>query len=205
MSDFHRLFLLISVLAIFASCASGYTSIQPKQLVYVESRHDSLFAYKEGVLHAARNKKYVNKEIKRNLEVIAVRITNTTDHPIRYNSNYAIYSGDAAVVLLPPENAGRQIKQNAGLYLLYLLLTPMQLDFSSPNSQSSFPAGLAAGPAIAGSNTAIAASANKKFRQELALYDITKKEIQPGETVFGLITIKKGYRDPLTLRLTATP
>ncbi|WP_300599619.1 hypothetical protein [Niabella sp.] len=196
-----KTYILLLMSALLFSCASGYKAIHPEKLQYIQSREDSILAYKENVLQTARNRKFVNKEIKKELQVVAVRITNTTNNTLLYNANYKIYAGGNEIQLLDPAMAGKKIKQNAGLHLLYLLLTPMRLNIATTSSNESIPIGLVVGPVLAGTNIAIAASANKNFRNELAYFDITSKQIQPGQTVYGLITLPNYHNAPLFLKL----
>jgi hypothetical protein len=82
------------------------------------------------------------------------------------------------------------LKQQAGLYILYLLLTPAKLTTSSNGLEtSSTPVGYVLGPGLAGANVLIASSANAKFKEELLKYNIAGTTIKAGATVYGLVGI----------------
>ena len=79
------------------------------------------------------------------------------------------------------------------------LLAVCLLHTNSATSSNSFPIGLILGPALAGLNVGIAATANNHFRNELEEYNVLTKEIKPGETAYGLIGLQS--RDVAPLRL----
>jgi hypothetical protein len=61
----------------------------------------------------------------------------------------------------------------------------MRLNIENGDDSKSIPIGLVIGPAVAGGNVAVSATANKRFRQELIDYDILEREIKNGETFYG--------------------
>lgn len=162
---------------------------------------DSIFSYQYDVIRRAGNRKMAKKETKAYMHVVAVKIYNNTGHTLQYGQNYKIYSGNTEVNLMEPGITGDIIKQKAAYHLFYLLLTPMQLQTSSGYDQANIPIGLLIGPALAFGNLGVAASANKKFKAELEQYDLEGKMIAPGETVYGLITIRDNGFMPLSIRL----
>ncbi len=46
-----------------------------------------------------------------------------------------------------------------------------------------------------------ASLANKNFRNELEQYDLTNRNIRPGETVYGLVSLREPNVAPLRLEL----
>jgi hypothetical protein len=72
---------------------------------------------------------------------------------------------------------------------------------TTETSSNSFPIGLILGPALAGLNVGIAATANHNFRVELEEFNIVNKEIKDGETAYGLIGIQSRDIAPLKLKL----
>lgn len=201
MQNLKRLMLSVLLSALLTSCASSYKTISPRSLNYSQSQVDPMFAYKYDVLRQSYNKKLAKKEDKTKVRVVAIRITNTTGSPLRYGVNYRIYAGTKEVRVLPVTAVTKAIKQNVPIYLLYLLLTPLQFNVSTPTSQSSTPVGLVAGPGVTALNMGIAASANKKFKKELEGHNILDQEIKIGETVFGLIGINSSDFSPLSLKV----
>ena len=196
----NRMLYLIPIL-LFCSCAARYRAINPTAAHYSEIESNSNFTYKYNVLRQAGNKKLAKKEDKRNIRVVAVKIVNNTGQTLRYGQNYKIYAGTREALLLDPETASRAIRQTVPTYLLYLLLTPMRLNIDNGDDSKSYPIGYVIGPAITAGNVAVAATANKRFRQELTDHDILEREIRNGETFYGLITIRDDGFMPLTLKL----
>lgn len=203
MQNLKRVVLSVLILVLLASCASSYKTISPRSLNYSQSQVDPMFAYKYDVLKQAYNKKLAKKEDKTKVRVVAIRITNTTSAPLKYGTNYRIYAGSQEVRVLPVTAVTKVIKQNVPIYLLYLLLTPLQFNVSTPTSQSSTPVGLVVGPGVTALNMGIAASANKNFKRELEGYNILDKEIKSGETEYGLIGISSSDFSPLSLKVVA--
>jgi hypothetical protein len=173
----------VAIILLLTSCAASYRKINPPNLKY--------------------------PEIKGHMNVVAVKIYNNTGQPLEYGKNYRIYSGNQEANLLGPEITADIIKQKAGFHFFYLLFLPTTFNTASGTSSSSgstlrtssFPIGLIIGPALAIGNYAVAATANKRFKEELLDYDIERKVIAPGETVYGLVTVRENGLLPLTLRV----
>jgi len=195
-------------------CAASYKAVVPESITYVKDNNGSPEAsleYHYNVLTESRNKKYYKKEIKKSFQVVALKITNNTDVDLEYNKNYQLYSGQVVLNVVPNQLVYTQLKQQAPLYWLYLLLTPVKLytstattngsTITSSNTES-FPIGLILGPGIAIGNYAIASSANSKFKKELDTHSIFNKVIKKGETAFMLVGINSTSFQPIHLRLT---
>ncbi|MEI6947419.1 hypothetical protein V9K67_09525 [Paraflavisolibacter sp. H34] len=195
-----NLVLCLGILFLMASCAATYKKINPSSLSYPVIEKSN-FSYKYNVLKAAGNRKLAKKEVKRNMQIVAVQLINNTGRPLKYQQNFRIYSGSSEVTLLDPATAAASIKQSVPSYLLYLLLTPLRLNISTETKSSSTPIGLVIGPAIAAGNMAVAATANKRFRQELIDHSLLEREIQVGETFRGLIAIYDNGFLPLTVKI----
>src|SRR3954465_13424607 len=181
------------ILFILASCAGSYKSINPTAIqYYIDSENsDTEMAYKYDVLREKGNKKYSRKELKAGVRIVALRITNTTGKAIKIGDNARIYTGPSEIRMWPSDLAYKKIKQTVPLYLLYLLLTPMEATTGDPYSSSSetFPIGLIIGPGLAGGNVAVAATANARLKEDLLQFELFDKIIKPGETVYGLVAI----------------
>lgn len=192
---------IIVIILLLTSCAATYTKINPPSVKYPEINSDSLFSYQYEVIRRAGNRKIAKKELKAHMHVVAVKIYNNTGQSLEYGKNYKIYSGNSEANLLGPMITSDVIKQKAGFHFFYLLLTPMTLRVDESTNSSSIPIGLVLGPALAVGNYAVASRANKRFKEEMLEYDLERKVIAPGETVYGLITIRDNGHLPLTLRV----
>ena len=192
------LFILVS------SCAGSFKSVNPSTLD-INTRSDNSdveFFYKYDVLREKGNKKYSKKELKAGMRLVAIKITNTTGRTIKFGENARLYSGDSEIRLWPPDLIHKKIKQTTPLYLLYLLLTPMEFTSSSNGYETnSFPVGYIIGPGLAAGNIAVAATANAKLKNELMQFDMLDREIRSGETVYGLVGIPESGFVPLRIVL----
>jgi hypothetical protein len=197
-------FLLLSVFML-CSCASGYKKINPATLNYVSKNigNNIFLEYKYDLL----SNKYKKKETKKEVRLIAVKITNNTNKDLVFGKNFQlIYENGSALNILPTEKIYKQLKQSPASYLLYLLLTPLQIsNGSSTNSyqqsNSSFPIGYAIGPGLAGGSVYESSHANKNFKNDLNEFDINGKTIKKGETIYGLIGLNSKSYDAIKVKL----
>lgn len=189
--------ICIAVILLFTSCAATYKKVNPPEVRYPVVFKDSLFSYQYDVIRRAGNRKIAKKEMKAFMHVVAVKIYNNTSQTLEYGKNYRIYQGETEASLLGPEITADVIKQKAGFHFFYLLFLGSTVETGS----GSFPIGLILGPALAIGNYAVARTANNRFKEELLDYDIERKVIAPGETVYGLITLRDNGHLPLTLRI----
>ncbi|MGI4871066.1 MAG: hypothetical protein ACRYFX_07795 [Janthinobacterium lividum] len=200
--------LLASTLAI-GGCAGSYTPIRPQRLATYQAVSGPAplqFAYQFDALRTrGGNKKYVKKELKRGYHVVAVRITNTTAAEVNFSRDAVLYFGDRPVIPVSNEIAAQDMKQGVFIYLLYLLLnfnvggtTTTSYSGQTTTTGGTF---IPTGPFIAGGNILGASLANKNFQQELTQYDLTNRNIHPGETVYGLVCLRETGLSPLRLEL----
>jgi hypothetical protein len=205
MKKIHIAFFYLSLLFLVTSCASGYKTIQPNTLNYLSSNEvgNVKIEYKYDLL----SKKYLKKELKKQVKLAAVKIKNNSDKDYVFGDNLKIvYSNGTQVDLIENSKVYAMLKQNTPIYLLYLLLTPMRFEvYETTNgfreTTSSTPIGLVIGPAIAGGNMIVAGSANNKFKEELTTYDLMNKTIKSGETKYGIIAINSNSSESLKLKL----
>lgn len=186
-------FTLVSVAFLLASCASFYRTVGPEKINFpsplIENQQVEM-TYRYDVLRDAGNKKYVKSELRKNMKIVAVRLTNNSDTTISIEKDLSFYCGSSKVLLLSPVDIKSEIKQAWPLYSLYLI-----------GCISGAPLDIAVFGAIGLGNMVVAGDANKRLLNELTLYDIRRKELRKGETVIGLIGFKALYSDPLTIRL----
>lgn len=199
-------FLFVCLAALFlSSCATGYKMIEPNSLNYLSVKEDNgvKFEYKYDLL----NKKYSKKEEKKGMRVVAVKVTNNSGRDLTFGDDLKLsYENGNIIYIMDSERVLKTLRQKTATYLLYLLLTPMNLTTTETNNgitetNTIFPIGLVVGPAITGINMITAGSANKKFRQELEMYNINGETIKDGETKVGLIGIRSDTYDALMLKM----
>ncbi|MGV3588637.1 MAG: hypothetical protein ACO1OF_16650 [Adhaeribacter sp.] len=200
----HRLpVFLLSLSLLLSSCASSFKSIDPHKMTFnfTDNTGDVQFSYSYNVLEIMRNKKYVKKELKRGMQVVAVRITNNSDKTLRLNDNLKLIVGNNQTVPVDPTIVAQNIKQGTWIYLLYL---PLTFTFTinhtgrlEDNKTTTLPVG-AFGSLY---NIVVASSANKNFREELKKYNLLDKTIEPGQTVYGLITVHSLTSDPIKFQI----
>jgi hypothetical protein len=197
---------LLSIILLLTSCASGYKMINPATLNYMSNNDNKeiKLEYKYNLL----SRKYKKKETKKGIKIVAIKITNGTENDLVLGKDIKLtYANDIELYIMDNEKVFKSLKQSTATYLLYLLLTPMNLYTTKTNSNgfqeqtSSTPIGLVVGPGLAAGNMIAAGSANKKFKTELSKYKIYGTTIKKGETAYGLIGIKSDNYDALKIRV----
>lgn len=195
--------LLVIVVFVFGGCAATYKNIDPPALNY--SAHDLQdgisLSYKHNVLRERGNNKYAKKEDKAGVRLVAIKLTNNTDSVLRVNRDLVFYSDSNQIFPLAPMAIKNSIKQVVPAYLPYLLLTLVNLSITNNNKTQVYPIGLVLGPGIAGGNMAVAGSSNNKMLKELIEYDILSRDIQKGETVYGIIGIFDLGYNPISVKI----
>ncbi len=194
---------ILFLLFLISGCASTYKAINPPQLYYTahSSRDSILISYKYNVLQEKGNKKFAKKEQRKGIQIIAIKLTNKTDRTVNVRKNIVFYSGDTPIYPMAPVDIKNKIRQSVLSYLPYLLLTFTTVVVSDNYSAVSYPVGIVIGPGITAANMAVAATANKKLLRELNDYNILDRNIDPGETVYGIIGVRNTDYGPITVRL----
>ena len=197
--------ILLTTLSL-TNCASRYNNINPTSVKYVSQteKNNIKLEYQYSLLE----KKYAKKETKKGVKVVSFKITNNSDKDIVFGDDVTLnYANSEAVNVLQPEQTFKTLKQQTPLYLLYLLLTPLNFYTSTTNSYgveeqtSSTPIGLVVGPGLAIGNMIQSGSANKKFKTELEQYNLNGQVIKQGESKYGLTGIKTFHHDALKLNV----
>ena len=181
------------------SCAASYTPIRPERIntysvpmqrepVEVGSQIDALKA-------RGAKKRYAKKEAKDRYHVTALRITNNTELVLTYGRDVILMSGSTQVTPVAPAIAASDMKQGVFIYLLYLLLNPTvgsRADFNPNTRQTTTTGGtvIPLGPFIAAGNILGASLANKNFRRNLEDNDPANRTINPGATIYGIVTLR---------------
>lgn len=200
--------LALAVLLSSVGCAGSYTPIRPDRLASYQASAATpvQLAYQFDVLRqTGRNKKYVKKESKKGYRVVAVRVTNNTAREINFSRDLTLYFGDRPVTPVPSTVAAQDMKQGVAIYLLYLLLNVQVGGTTTTNQfgQTTTQGGtfLPTGPFIAGGNMLGAGLANANFRNDLTSHDLTDRNIKPGESVYGIISLRETGLAPLRVEL----
>jgi len=195
--------LIFTYVIFLGGCASGYRTINPPSLNY--NSHDLQdgigLSYKYDVLQERGNKKYSKKEDKKDVKLIAVKLTNNTESIINVSKDIAFYSGQNQIIPMEPLAIKNSIKQIVPGYLPYLLLTLLTLNVTTETSQESYPIGLFIGPAITIGNMAVAGSANTNLLKELNEFNVLNRDIKVGETIYGIIGIREMGYNPLSVKM----
>lgn len=200
MRKFIHYGLMLALIFLLSGCAQSYYALNPRRLTYTASNNleDIKLDYRYNILSETGNKKMSKKERKHNVKLVAVKITNNTDNVITIGKNAAFFSGNSMIYPMDALTTKNSLKQSVPSHLFYLLLTPLTF---SVNGSKPFPIGLILGPVISGGNMLAAGGANNKLYKELTEYDLLFRNIEPGETVCGLVGFKNLDYAPLTVRL----
>lgn len=201
--------LLLAVLFL-NSCASVYKPVNPEGLRYnsISTHEEVALEYKYDLLR----KKYQKKEQKRDVRLVAVKVTNTSDRDLVFGDDIRLtYENGGQLLLLERDKVFKELKQKPATYLFYLPLTLLSVSFTSTSDVNSsyqttntIPVGLILGPGLAGGNLYQAARSNKKFREDLNAYDLQGRRIAAGETVYGLVGVRADNYDALKIHIPKT-
>jgi hypothetical protein len=196
--------ITLAFLVVFMSgCAASYKAINPTHLYYsAHSMRDGIeISYKYNVLQEKGNKKFSKKELKRDVQIVAIKLTNNTGRTVNIRKDLLFYAGDVPIYPMQPVDIKNAIRQSVPSYLPYILLTFVSVTGYEGASAVTVPVGLALGPGITAGNMAVAATANKHLLQELEQYNILDRDIAPGETVFGIIGVRHSGYGAITVHL----
>lgn len=197
---FKAIILFFVILS--TGCAVTYKQINPKSLNYNATSHQKgiEISYKYDVLREKGNSRYAKKEIKKGVKLVAVKITNNTDSIINIGRDVIFYSGNNPISPMEPRVISSYLSQITPSYLPYLLLTFTNLYVSNGYTIESYPIGLILGPLITIGNVSVAASSNKAFLNELNKFNLINKDVNKGETVYGIIGVRDSGFNPIFLK-----
>ncbi|MEO0473503.1 MAG: hypothetical protein AAF206_28075 [Bacteroidota bacterium] len=185
-------------LIFLSSCAGNYASIGPEHIPYASSatQGEVKMEYKYNLLKG----KYAKKEANKGIRLVAVKIHNGSSRELEVGQDIRlIYENGRELQVVGPETTFQSLRQGVAPYLLYLLLTPLQLNVSTGNDTNTTRIGLVIGPALTLGNAGLAGSANSLFKRELDEHQIYGITIQPGETRHGLVAIRSDSYEALTI------
>lgn len=196
--------LTLTSIIVLTGCAAVYQPINPQSLSYTSlDLQDGIgFSYKYDVLRERGNKRYAKKEFLNRIKLIAVKVTNNSDTVINIGKNAAFYSDQHQVLPIDPMQVKETIKQIVPSYIPYILLTFVNLYISDGSGTTRIPIGLALGPIFTVSNLTKAGSSNKILLRELNKFNLLNKDIEKGETVYGIIGIRDNSYGQLSVKMT---
>lgn len=202
-------YFLYSLCILLGACASTYKHVNPPAVHYQDTKGAAIgFSYQYDVLYRAGNKKYAKIEKKRNVRVVALKITNNTGRTINPSTDIEILHDNRPLPLMDAAIAKKELKQKVPLYLLYMLLTPMTFDTyreaNGVRQARSVPVGLIIGPVLTVFNMVTAGTANRNLEAELREYSLDKP-LASGQTMYALISFPSFDYGVLDARLKAGP
>ena len=180
--------LMLLTSSLLYSCAGSYHPGNPASFNYktlVKNNEAKIDYYliwdvfmKRGCL------KYANKEKHKNVNMVAVKITNTGEQLINITSdNLIVYSNGQQQKLLQPDEFYTIIKQKKGFYFFWLV----------PNTGIS--------TIVAFVNFFVAKSANKFLRYDLKDNYLIGRSIEPGGSAYGYIYLTRPPSRDLTIEI----
>jgi hypothetical protein len=194
-----------SILAV-TSCAGSYTAIQPSRISTYQSTTTASpveFSYQYSALIAhGGNKKYLKKERKFGYQVVAVKVKNNTSADLQFGRDLELSFGNRPIAPVPAVQAANDLKQGVAIYLLYILGIGQVGGSTDPyTGQTTGGTLLPWGPFVAAGNMIGAGMANTNMRKEFMQYDMANKIIRPGETAYGIVSLREYNVAPLRLSL----
>lgn len=191
--------IILIFILILSGCASVYRPIKPGTLDYSNPvvGEKITYACRYNVLKETGNVKYAKMEYKHKVNLLAVKIINNTDSAINISKNVKFYIGNKEHIPLEPYTVASVVSQKVVPYITYCFLF-----FSVMNSESGLFIPIPIGLPIGIGNMRYASSNNKKLANEINQCYLTKKIIQPRETVYGLIGFYHIDNGNIELRIT---
>ena len=189
---------MVGIWLIATSCATTYHTISPKTLPYVGlNSQDAVAAgYRHHLLLESYNKRYYRKATKNNLSLVAVKVVNQTNRPVVVQRDVALLQSGKKLQIVEREAVYKTLKQHLIGYFLYALQPRISEKYDYPLEIDRIPIGVPIGFV----NIAIGFKANRSFEEELINHDLVNRQIQPGETFYGIIGIKDSDFGPITLQ-----
>ena len=195
--------LLVLTLIFCSSCARTYFPLEPQKLNYTNTQQ------KEGVTfsyqHSVLENKYRNKERRREIKLIAVKCTNNTDRDLVFGTDIQLVREKGRGTDMADDYyIYRQLRQRPASHLWWMLFAFLTVNVTQGSAYnqttSTYPVGLALAPILTITNASIAASSNRRFRQDLEEHNLLGRTIRKGETIYGLVGIKMHQYEGLSLK-----
>ncbi len=200
-----KILFSLTIITLLTSCAAGYKPVNPANTTYYSTNviPEATISYKHDILKG----KYSRKEDRKNIRLVAVKITNTSTNDLVFGKDLLLTNEEGKTLsVLDPDSVYKSLKQLPGTHFLYLLLTPINFytyDTDRYGNQivtSSTPIGYVIGPGLSLGNFLVARKTNIKFKQHLSENYLDNRTIKPGETIHGFVGIKAIKKEILTLK-----
>jgi hypothetical protein len=193
--------LLFVFITVLGGCASNYSSVNFFQIdlpTQVE-KNDFVFKYSYNAMQRMNNKRYLKYEMKHNIKIVALQITNNSEEAVTltYNNFHVLVNGNTTSPL-NPQTAQYHLKQGVVQYLLYSLLWLYVNNDNDPQPDISLPIGVP----ISIVNMLQAGSANKKVLKDLTEYNPIGQTIYPNNTINCLMVLYNSNYSPLDFEIT---
>ncbi len=198
-----RALVLATLIATTSGCAYSYHTIDPKRITYgnEETSHGVALRYRYNVLTEAGNNRYGNKERRKALSVMAVSLTNKTDSAITITpQSIRLSMGGQGLQFVPAAAAADQLHQTVWPHIFWLLLTFNVVEKDqrgNTHTKLVLPIGLP----ISAINLIQGSQANRKLRENLETQALTERRLAPGETTYGLVTLRDVGYNPVQFEL----
>lgn len=197
--------LLFLCIIFLCSCATKYRPVNLSGINFgtKSEKSDVEIYYRYDIMATAKNPRQANKELRKDMKIAALKITNNTPAEIVIGENAKFYADGKELNILPTNILNRHMKQGVVPYIGYLLLSPLKFSYDIDNGARTVQifGGAVIGTALMAGNIYVAAKANKALKKDLEKNSLYKKNILPGETVYGLIALQKTGYVPLQLKL----
>ncbi|MDW7690801.1 hypothetical protein R9C00_21415 [Flammeovirgaceae bacterium SG7u.111] len=183
------------------SCAPEiYTPLYIENTKYLGKAEDRgvTMEYEYNILQEAGNHEYASREKKTGTRVVAIKVTNNSGVPINFYQDINIYAGSRKVTFIDKDVAYKKLRQKSRKHLWYLLLSLIWIP--TDNGNDLFPLGAVVGGGITVYRVTRTRAQNGKFRRELYVRDLSRREIKDGKTAYGLICIRDTRFVPLSIK-----
>jgi len=192
-----------AVCLLASGCAGTYHNASTSTLYFNQTEEvDGVeFSYKYDVLTERGSRRYARKERRKDIRIVAIQLTNKTDSSLKFSQDIRLYHGDERVYLVDKQVLGKELSQTPLFYFVHLLMSPWLIRERENGDLNTYPVGLILGTGFSFVNVSTAAVANHRFKQDLHMEDPIGKEIEPGETLTGLVGIRDSLYSPLRIRL----
>lgn len=186
-NSFISFLVLIMILFLF-SCAKQYHNIKTSELVYsdVYVNNGVILEYSYNVLELSGNKKYNSRADANCFQLVAVRLTNTTERKINIGRDIEFFELEGKVKFANPSEISSHVKQYPLLNLLYLPLLAIPIKIHNGKEEKVYRIGaLFSVPMIY--NMVISKAANLDFEKDLNRNYILNRDIEVGQSISGVI------------------